>query len=292
MFFGFSDSFQSGSNLKKIQGKEFVVFNKKGRFTKFLNACTHRCAKLFTSCESKKAIRCSYHNASYSPDNGKIINYNIFANRLISDTLFDFAVLENSNGLLHDSSVVLPSPVSELLNGVQFTSITTLQHSCNYKLLVENVLEIEHVSSIHPTSFVPLGMRSTSPFEIEKNEWGSVLKVFDNDGNIFYLHYFIYPNLFISVTNGLIGYVAIVDDIDGENSVLNYRFFNGPGLKINPSISFESYFVHAKQFTDKVLNEDKVIVESQHLHLDKKSNMKLFGPHDERLLHYVNLDNK
>lgn len=292
MFIGFADSFQSGSSLKTIADKEYVIFNKKNKFTKFLNACTHRCAKLFLTCESKKIVRCTYHNATYSPDTGEIINHDMFKNRLISDKLFDFSVLENSFGLLHDSGTNLPYDVANLLQNTSFTSITSMKHNCNFKLLIENVLEIEHVSSIHPTSFVPLGMKTNSPFEIEKNDWGSVLKVFNKDGNILYLHYFVFPNLLVSVTEDLIGYVAIVDDVNADNSVLNYRFFNGPSLKVNEKIEFESYFSEAKRFTDKVLNEDKVIVESQQANIALKNSMKLCGPHDERLLHYIQMEKR
>lgn len=290
MFIGFSDSFKSGSNLMTISDKEYVIFNKKNCFTKFLNACTHRCAKLFLNCESQKTIRCSYHNAAYSPDTGKIINYNMFENRLISDTLFEFKILDNTCGLLHEPNVKLPSEITELLQDVSFTSITSMKHSCNFSLLIENVLEIEHVSSIHPSSFVPIGMKSNSPFEIDTNDWGSVLKVFNSEGNVFYLHYFVYPNLFVSVTDDLIGYIAIVDNVDNQNSVLNYRFFNGPKLKIHERIAFESYFSEAKRFTNKVLNEDKVIVESQQENINHKTDMRLFGPHDERLLHYITME--
>lgn len=57
------------------------------------------------------------------------------------------------------------------------------------------------------------------------------------------------PNLFVSVTNDQVGYVAFVRSISSCESELVYRFFEGPDLKGRSKIVLSAVLEVASIFT-------------------------------------------
>lgn len=130
--------------------------------------------------------------------------------------------LSNHKGLLFfDDEGVIENEIGLLDELPYFDSGTfyrsELVHDCNWKLLVENVVESYHISFAHPETFVPTGITSASAnsnkfkgsssyFEIENKakhvETGSLSKN--------YKHAFIFPNLFVSLTAGTVGFMSYI----------------------------------------------------------------------------------
>lgn len=288
MVFGFEDELKDGSNLRTINGEEFVLFKSKLGIVKFLNVCTHRGAKLFSPDSAKKSIFCDYHVASYDKRSGSIINTDKFDKRLFCTSLLKFENLHQGGNLVVDDDFELPPEVVCLLKDADFTELEVIKHECSQELLIENVLEIEHVNSLHRKSFVPLGMKSESPFTVNLEAWGSSLVVFDrvDSSKPIYQHYFIRPNLFVSLTHNRVGYIGYVEANSEVSSCLRYRFFCGPELQNKPAIIKKTALAEAQKFTRQVLFEDKPLVEGQQQNIAYRSEVFLAGDHDQRLAHY------
>lgn len=286
--YGFEDELKAGSNLRTINGEEFVLFKSELGIVKFLNVCTHRGAKLFYPDSVKKSIFCDYHAASYDKRTGSIIKTDKFEQRLFCTSLLKFENLHQSGKLVVDDHFELPPKVACLLKDADFTELEVMKHECSQELLIENVLEIEHVNTLHRKSFVPLGMKSESAYTVELGAWGSSLVVFDrvDSSKPIYEHYFIRPNLFVSITNNRVGYIGYVEANSEASSCLRYRFFCSPELQNKAPIIKKTALAEAQKFTRQVLFEDKPIAEGQQQNIAYRSEVFLAGDHDERLAHY------
>jgi phenylpropionate dioxygenase-like ring-hydroxylating dioxygenase large terminal subunit len=290
MIFGFLDQLTDGVNLRSEQNAEWVFLKKSNQVISFRNICTHRGARLFNGDSDEEHIMCPYHGATYDPNTGLIRASRRFDGRLVCERLIDYQHCEVEHGIIAQEGKSLPTEVRDLLPDRAYTDVSVLKHACGSELLIENVLEIEHVTYAHPSTFVPLGLSSKSRQEITLYEWGSRLRAYDrrDPASLVYEHFFVEPNLFVSVTNGQIGYVAFVRSISSCESELVYRFFEGPDLKRRSKIVRSAVLKEASIFTREVLLEDKQIVEGQQLGRGVLSDINLRGNLDERLIHHKN----
>jgi phenylpropionate dioxygenase-like ring-hydroxylating dioxygenase large terminal subunit len=286
--FSFSDDYNEGANLRSENEEEVVFFRRGETLCKFINVCPHRGAKLFFHSEYSDNITCKYHAATFDSGSGHIMNKKRFDGRLFCDGLVKFENLTESHGLVFGEGLSVPKEVLSLLADAQFTETSEMFHKCASELLIENVLEIEHVTYVHPETFVPLGLRSHSPVKVGLYDWGSRLIAFESKKkqDPVYQHYFVEPNLFVSLTKNQIGYIAYLNEVSLGETTLRYKFFSGPELKKKPEVIQMAALKEAKKFTQAVLLEDKPMVEGQQRNLIYRSNLRLNGANDERIVHH------
>lgn len=279
----------------------------------FNNVCLHRNALIDAPGCGNRAFRCGYHGWSYSSDGALAGAPLIDMDNIERRELITYPLSE-TGGLHFLGLCGTAPPTSEVLQvladiGVvldQPFHIDTLEHSCNWKLLVENVLEGYHLSFVHTRSFRPAGFTSTGRHTWNGGDYTSwnellpsdavnkseAIRRFAPQAGHYYRHGYVFPDLFMSNTNGLVGYLGYVVPINALHSRLEWRLFELPALKTLAPALRQHIKSEAITFTQQALMEDKALVESC------QSGMTAFGPDvqlqaaEARLAHFHDLYSK
>ena len=180
----------------------------------------------------------------------------------------------------------------------------TLHHQCNWKLIVENVLEAYHLSAVHPKTFVRSGFTASSRSEIVIEGIGSKLVVFPHErvaeplAEMFpgivpsYSHGYLFPNLFVSCTNGLIDFVSNVLPVSADQALLHYRLFaNRRCQQLKPAV-LQYLKEESVKFTEAALAEDKAILENCQLGMLSAAGAYTLGAREKRIdaFHKIYMD--
>lgn len=227
-----------------LPGDSIVVQNFRGELRAFKNVCTHRLSLIQTANRGNRHLMCAYHGWTFDAE-GRPIGmvrrhgfstaeddaYRLCLTRYRVATCGKFVFiardpaaprLEDYLGAFRD---VLDEIGAHIGDEIAFESVC---HAANWKLLVENVLECYHCSIVHPETFVaglgvgrkPIadvqsaGLHSSSHFPRTPTRREALRKrmVSHLDGRKFahdsFFHIYIFPNLFISSTEGTAFYVG------------------------------------------------------------------------------------
>lgn len=254
-------------------GRPVTVRKNSGDFRAIKNICLHRSNLIDPVGQGVRDFKCNYHGWKYEED-GVLSRAPLADMGCLQRKALTSQKLSNYKDLLfidEDSEILAEV---ELLNELNYIDCGTfhrseLLHDCNWKLLVENVVESYHISFAHPESFVPTGITSTSAnfnkyldsssyFEIENK-----VKADRGDkSSKNYRHAFIFPNLFVSVTAGVVGFMSYVVPIAPEKTLLKWRLFETEVMAgYNSSVK---KYIHQNSidFATRVLNEDLVLLNS------------------------------
>lgn len=280
-----------------------VVQNFKGELRAFRNVCTHRFNLIQTADRGNRPLMCGYHAWTFDANGmplGKGERQGFIALREERERLcltryqvetcgrFVF-VARNANA---PSLVGFLGPFAKLLRelsdymGTQ-TYFGGVAHAANWKLLVENVLECYHCSTVHPQTFVeglgvgrepirdveiahtPGGVHSSSHFPrvpIKREALRRKL-VSHLDGRAFahdsFFHVHIFPNLFISSTEGTNFYVGHAIPRAAQATQLRIRFFE-PAVELSPSDRVRQDAINTRSVPlgRRVIEEDRAILET------------------------------
>ncbi|UFH46669.1 aromatic ring-hydroxylating dioxygenase subunit alpha [Flavobacterium galactosidilyticum] len=279
------------------QNSYFVTNTGKDGIRAFKNVCSHRANKIFINDFGKRPIMCLYHNWTYNSE-GKPIN--AFAKEFFetpeeSDLLLDqyevqivgdfvFVNIGKSAKTIEDQLGIFYNKLIDISEGLgKKITYTCNLHQCNWKLLSENVLECYHCLPVHKNSLVErlgIGLKpfvnfdffngnSSGHLPVEKNETSlkrkKILKYLDNREfkHDTYYHLFIYPNLFISSTEGISFYIGHALPNSFCETNLRTRYFE---CKINNMEDYRNYQdvvnVDIVNFGNEILNEDKEIIQN------------------------------
>lgn len=249
----------------------------------FGNVCLHRSNLIDPLGEGKRRFSCSFHGWTYGAD-GKL-SFTPFTEKECIEhrALPVFPVAESAGflfvGLSGQSPNIgkLPSVMDELaLERSRPFHRETLVHGCNWKLLVENVLESYHLNFVHRGTFLKSGFTSTSTHTWEADGYVNTASIIplpatDKTAAIHklsrkashsYKHAYVFPNLFISNTNDLIGFVGHLHPIDERTTQLTWELFELPELLALPDPIREHIRNEAIEFSQVTLGEDKCMVET------------------------------
>jgi phenylpropionate dioxygenase-like ring-hydroxylating dioxygenase large terminal subunit len=162
------------------------------------------------------------------------------------------------------------------------------------------VLEAYHLSVVHPDTFGRSGFTSSSRSEMTEDGLNSMLTIHPHDRfrnqlavafpSIVpsYRHAYIFPNLFVSVTNDLIYFVSNVLPITPDEAVLHYRLFVTPQCeKVKPAIR-DYLMKEAIKFTETTLNEDKAILEQCQIGMQSAVGGYTLGARERRIKEFHN----
>jgi phenylpropionate dioxygenase-like ring-hydroxylating dioxygenase large terminal subunit len=267
------------------------------------NVCRHRFNLIDPPGVGIKPFRCGYHGWTYGPS-GEVsfiplrsaFGKNIpplatHAVRVISG--FFFKSIDSDND----------GPFGELIHDIGSPAGTpfhrgSLHHRCNWKLLVENVLEGYHLSVVHPGTFGKSGFTSTSRSNSVVHDADSLLTTYPHERVathlpvIFpgitpgYRHLFVFPNLFISVTNELVYFVSSLLPMSATETVLHYRLFASRRLATLNDAVQQHLKDEAIRFTMSALNEDKEVLENCQLGVESATGKYLLGDCEHRIEHF------
>jgi phenylpropionate dioxygenase-like ring-hydroxylating dioxygenase large terminal subunit len=249
----------------------------------FNNVCLHRNALIDPPGRGNRAFRCGYHGWSYAADGVLAAAPLIDTAHVTHKQLISYPVRE-ADGLHFIGLCGVAPPTGEVTQVLADTGvvldppfhIASIEHACNWKLLVENVLESYHLSFVHTNSFRPAGFTSTGRYTWHGGHytsWSELLPTATADktsairrlapqAGHFYRHGYVFPDLFVSNTNGLVGFLSHVVPISAVRSRLEWQLFELPMLRTLAPALRQHMKDEAVSFTQQALAEDKVLVEA------------------------------
>lgn len=249
-------------------GSAIVVQNYKGELRAFQNVCSHRFNRIQLTDRGNGPLTCRYHGWTFDrrgfpaglPKREQFLDGTERDERLCLPayevaTCGRFVFVRERGGpgdlrgQLGDFFDVLEEIGAHIGAEIHFTHV---DHAANWKLLVENVVECYHCATAHRDTFVPLGVgrlpisdvmisgaNSSSHFprvdqerEELRRRYLSHLSGRGLAHNSFH-HIFIFPNLFITSSEGLSFYVGQLMPTGPETTRLRMRLFE-PALELSP----------------------------------------------------------
>lgn len=205
-------------------------------------------------------------------------------------------------------------PLEEL--SLHFGSKTidfSIEHKANWKLLVENVLECYHCTSVHENSFAKMGFGSVPPEKFDffdAHSWCEFPKGEDVKPNKIieksltartfktqgYYHFYLYPNAFVSTVEGKGFYLGFMFPESPSKTNLRVRYFS---TKFEKELSESEQniidFINnsSNDSLNLVLNEDKKILENIQPNLANfQDHSPIFGHEEFRILKFYEFFNK
>ena len=301
---------------------KIFIQNYNGNLKAFQNICLHRFNTIHPEPSGNRPSSCLYHNWTYGK-NGNVIGMscrNSFEKDNIKelklkeyelDYCGDFVFLKLNN----QSKTSLPEYLGKIYNSLENISFHfgektidyNKEHHANWKLLVENVLECYHCSSIHENSFAKMGFGTETVLDFESyngHSWCEFPKSENTKPNKIiektlanrtfktqgYLHYYIYPNAFLSTVEGKGFYFGFMLPQSPAKTNLRIRYFSQNFIsEISESTQNMVNFINSSsnESLDLVLNEDKNVLENIQSNLKSlPSNTPIFGDEEFRIIEF------
>jgi choline monooxygenase len=274
-------------------GASIVVQNFSGSLRAFQNICPHRFNPLQYERQGNRPLICRYHYWRFDEHGSPLGNVPTIAPGAQDSCLKKYRVQKCGkfvfvamNDEVTDLQAFLGGFFETLENlsghiGSQISS-HEVPHAANWKLLVENVLECYHCNAVHPETFVKgLGVgrmpiqdvvfasdHSSCHFPRMATESESkrkhLLKHLESRAfhhNSFY-HLYIFPNLFISSTEGSSFYIGSALPTAANRTTLVSRFLEPQVTLTGPQRRKQNLInEHSVPLGLRVIDEDRIILE-------------------------------
>ncbi|WP_077036109.1 aromatic ring-hydroxylating dioxygenase subunit alpha [Pelomonas sp. KK5] len=263
---------------------DVVVFHDGDDLVVFDNRCPHRGARIYAGTHGNQAATCSYHGWTHS--RGQMIvphreNYSAcdlreaklttFPTDWCGDFLF-FAITPRMS--LHDQL----GDAAEILENISFNigacaDVNSYVYDCYWPLAIENALEPDHISLIHPDTLSKLELEAGENIYIGLNSvWkapvGNVrlrkqligLKRFFNIdyGYEGYMSLYLFPFTMLSSTYGYSYSLQSFFPRDAHQNTTNFssRLLVTPLRDEQAATVLSSFFTSTAQVNRKVFEED------------------------------------
>jgi len=278
------------------QGTSVVLQNFKGDIRAFANVCSHRFNRIQPGERGNRPLMCSYHGWTFDESGfprgmPRKEGFPLGDRELLCLTRYQVEacgifLFFRRHGEGPSLREYLGSYYEQLERiGSYFgpeVDSGAIPHAANWKLLVENVLECYHCSVVHPETFGrTLGIgkggidsvafdgphssshfpRTPIPGESRRLKALAYLesRAFSHDS---FFHIFIFPNLFITSTQGVSFYVGQSLPLSATHSSLRFRLFE-PKLELTRAQRSAQDMVNSNGMAlgRAVIEEDRSILE-------------------------------
>jgi phenylpropionate dioxygenase-like ring-hydroxylating dioxygenase large terminal subunit len=173
----------------------------------------------------------------------------------------------------------------------------------NWKIIIENTLEAYHCPAIHKTSLFSMGFCQI-PEENQLFDLGhSVADYPKNEDQedpkfLHYLnqrtfkhnsfrHYFIFPNLLISSTEGKNIYIGNLLPVKANQTILRKRFYDITFDNYLPPKSYHrAYLEMVKTSINTILTEDKLLLEQLQRNIAFANGNYILGKTEQRIVQF------
>nr|WP_281397073.1 aromatic ring-hydroxylating dioxygenase subunit alpha [Sphingobium boeckii] len=302
-----------------LPGTAVVVQNFAGALRAFRNVCPHRLNLVQTEERGNRPLICRYHGWAFDsggrpktlpprqefPSGGDDERLCLQRFHVEICGRFVFVSMEESppslTEFLGEFALVLDQ-LSRVIGPL--TNQGTIAHACNWKLLVENVLECYHCGFVHPETFVKglgigkkaiadvriaLGHSSShfpkSPTARDALKARAVAHLIDREyvhESFFHVH--IFPNLFISSSEGAAFYVGHAVPISAGETNLRTRFF-APKIDLDDRAQARQDLINRQAVTlgKQVIGEDKTILENVQRGMGAANRLPVLGADEIRI---------
>lgn len=325
-FVGFTDELaEQGAWLaREIAGEPVLIQDFDGELRALRNVCSHRFARLRAG-EAGVAsgpLRCPYHGWTYDRDGvpvGIPGNQECFGlDRANKQALalkryeldrvgrFLFVRVEPGGPALSDWLGPHKPLLQALSDGMSAPFAQEAQPwAANWKVGVENVLEVYHVDAVHPDSFrtvvdgswrvVPSGPHSVGYAGIrpEAQRWWEgagtrlgltpVAAVAGLEG---YVHLLLFPNLAIGITAGRMMSVQTLEPTGPESFTLRYRLCLAKAREGASKAALAAVTTHLAALNAQLLAEDRAICAAVGAGLRHAEGAALLGTNEDRIRHF------
>jgi phenylpropionate dioxygenase-like ring-hydroxylating dioxygenase large terminal subunit len=244
-----------------------------GKIKVFKNICLHRSALIDIAESGNSPFSCKYHGWAYS-ESGELSRTPLDPSvdrcnkklETLPSKIIDQTIFLNSSEEFVAAFLAMQLQQPVIKSHCFFRG--SLVHACNWKLIVENVLEPYHISFVHQDSFVAMGLSSTSEYEWGETGLGTYNRVTSRaTPSKYYTHLDVSPNFFISDTNGYVTFLSYFIPVSVDQTVLHYELWESPELSRRPEYLKKKMREESISFTKKVLLEDKELVEAAQIGL-------------------------
>jgi phenylpropionate dioxygenase-like ring-hydroxylating dioxygenase large terminal subunit len=292
----------------QVCGRPFATRRSAAGIRTFENVCLHRAKLIDPPGRGNRPFRCGYHAWQYD-DDGQLARAPLASDACIGRRRLQACATVEHRGLVfmapedglegglddERGATALDAigfEIGELFHG------ESLDHGANWKLLVENVLESYHLSFVHQDSFVPTGISSASNTSDTLFERDSCLRIAGKPAgegtksrlipgaNADYLHAYVFPNLFVSITGGLVGFISHFKPQAAGRTLLEWQLFETPLLARQKAPVRNYIRQNAIDFTRKVLAEDLVVLEQSQCGIRHARGPHQLQPAEGRLTHF------
>lgn len=306
-------------------GTAIVIQNFNGELKAFQNVCTHRFNRIQTEERGNRPLACRYHGWAFDRTGfpagmpkreqfvtGTDADASLCLTQYKVETCGQFVFVKpGTQG--PDLRAFLGRFYEELETmGGHFgpeSSYAVTPHAANWKLLVENVLECYHCGLVHQETFVSvLGLGRVAPdrFAFEgrhssfhvprvpgkkENLRGKVLAHLDARplAHPSFYHIYIYPNLFISSTEGLSFYIGHALPLSPTRTDLRVRLFE-PRVELTPNQRARQDVITQQGLAigAKVIEEDRALLESVQRGIEISAKPGIIGDDEIRIAGFMN----
>jgi phenylpropionate dioxygenase-like ring-hydroxylating dioxygenase large terminal subunit len=279
-------------------GTAIVVQNFKGKIKAFQNVCAHRFNRIQTEERGNRALTCMYHGWTYD-ETGFPAGMPKRAQFLSQDG--DNAALCLTRYEVEICGIfvfVAPVPVKtdlrsqlgkfyEVLEELSQhigheTHYSNVPHKANWKLIVENVIECYHCPTVHQDTFMFYGFGKAEmqdlvidgshsschfPREEAVNEDLMRRGLSHLNGRSLkhrsYYHIYVFPNLFVSSTQGTSFFVGQLLPVSEEETMLRIRYFE-PKMEWKPWYRTRQDLINVEtvEVGLRLVEEDRSILEN------------------------------
>ncbi len=304
------------------RGAAVVLQNFRGELRAFANICSHRFNRLQPGERGNRPLICGYHGwmfdetgfprgmprrEGFALDDREALCLTRYQVDCCGEFVF-FRQAETGPGLREYLGAF--HPLLERIGGYFGAEIDTgvTPHAANWKLLVENVLECYHCGVVHQDTFVRTlgigraaiaeaefsGPHSTSHFprtalpgEARRRKALAYLdgRAFAHDS---FFHIYIFPNLFISSTQGLSFYVGQALPEEPARTGLRFRLFE-PRLELTRAQRASQDLINGSGLTlgRAVIEEDRAILEQVQRGVELTSKTGVIGRDEVRIAAFM-----
>lgn len=322
IFFGFKSDFNKCNIIDKIIASYPIFIVKiENSFTGYFNVCPHRGAKLVNKNQhsgSKTTLLCPYHSWAFKLDSGEVTN--VKPNELINheclslkkvnvETIGNFIFIKMSD--VNSISLVNylgPTVINELIIASELLnynkiSVKNILHNCNWKHIVENVIDNKHCGPVHKETLSKLGFCKNKPntelFDLHSQfiiDPGSIdsankrkrllSKLYDNKSLVdYYKHILIFPNLTLSIFEGVHYTIGFINPLENMTSCYETQYLRPSINDYNISNAIEESHV---QTAIDIFKEDVFMLNSLEDNLEKIGLRGELYKDEIRIEHFMN----
>jgi phenylpropionate dioxygenase-like ring-hydroxylating dioxygenase large terminal subunit len=306
----------------KYFDKSIFIQNYNGVLKCYENICLHRFNNIHSEDCGNRSSTCLYHHWLYN-ENGRVSGIKCVDSFENSDKIkqmklrefelaccgdFVFVNLSKNTTSLRSFLGEFYDEIDKFSNNFSFKITDYFKpHSANWKILIENVLECYHCSSVHQNTFAKMGYGFSTPKTINLYDGHSycefpksvnvkqnkvlenVLKnrSFKTEG---YLHYFIFPNTFISTVEGKGFYFGTLNPLKLDQTDLRVRYFSSKfeDVQSDNDLNLINIFNESSiKSLDLILDEDKYILENIQKNIHRRPELEpIFGKEEYRIIEF------
>jgi len=296
-----------------------VLQNFRGEIKAFENICTHRHNKIQTDTKGNRPLICKYHNWVFDVDGAPRKNalkkyfdienesFNCLKSFQVAKVgKFIFICLEEPKQDINQFLGPFYEKLIEISKAInkQFYFEDDNQ-KINWKIIIENVIEAYHCHAIHKDTLYEMGFCSIPetnqlfygghsvadyPKRNDIEMPNNVLKYLEKSilKHDSFRHFFIYPNLVISSTEGTSIYVGNILPISAKETKLRKRFYDiNFTNNFEPSKAIHKAFLSLVQSSiNNILTEDKNLLEELQKTIKFAKNTYHLGLEETRIVDF------